>query len=73
MPVAELEELHLAKDGMAIDFKDINYVNTVSNVDGIDDVKLYEEIIDSIQTLGLESDRKMIFQLVATVLHFGDL
>lgn len=41
MPVEELEELHLANNGKVTDFKSINYVNTVSNVDGIDDVKLY--------------------------------
>lgn len=54
MSVEELEALHLAKDGKALPFKSINYVNTVSDVDGINDVKLFEEIIDSIKTLGLE-------------------
>lgn len=73
MPPTDLEKLYLAKGGQVIPFSEFTYLNTVSDVDGIDDVKLYEEIIESIETLGLSEDKDNLFKLIAAVIHLGDL
>lgn len=45
----------------------------MSDVDGIDDVKLFKEILESIETLGLQNNKDNIFSILAAVIHLGDL
>ncbi|KAM3127892.1 hypothetical protein pb186bvf_020010 [Paramecium bursaria] len=73
MDPEELEKLFLCFNGNRVQFKDLTYLNTVSDVDGIDDVKLFKEILESIETLGLQTNKDNIFSILAAVIHLGDL
>ncbi|CAD8077781.1 unnamed protein product [Paramecium sonneborni] len=73
MPINELQQLFLSENDQPIQLNKISYINTIQDVDGIDDKKLYDEVNQSYNLLGLESDKSNIHQIVAAVLHLGDL
>ena len=67
---------YLSSDGNKITFDEMKYLakeNHEYDVKGIDDVKLYQEIMETIDVLGLRNSLGDIIKILTAVLFLGNI
>lgn len=76
MSAAELEKYYLSTNGVKMSFDDMKYLfkeNHEYDVKGIDDSKLYTEIMDTVDVLGVREYLDEILKVLFSILFLGNI